>query len=121
MARKPNTQPTDLVMMNLGYWGKFVMPVEAAANIMTTLIKSGAQRIDSTHIGDLGTMYFQVKNDVSIGQLDGHYDPDIPSDSDLREPYVAWLKAKASLVGKGYKPEPYQTYLDSVTDVTNGG
>jgi hypothetical protein len=117
MAKPNNTgrisqpQPTDLVVLSMGYWGKYVLPVDAATQIMSLMIKSGAVKVEE----ELG-VFIPVKMDVQVETLDKRFIDDVPVDGAGRKGYKDWIKTKRGIVGDDYVPESYATYLEAKED-----
>ena len=104
----------NLVMLQLGYYGRFVLPVDAATEIMRLLIQSHAAAVDTHHPGNgVEAFYYPKKPELSLSALDHDFMSDCPVDSKLQEGYFSWLKTKAEIIGKGYVPETYSVYLTS--------
>lgn len=110
---KPNcenlTNTKSWVVMNFGWYGKYFMPVAAAAETMRIIVESGAVLIDLQCVGK--SFYVPKKLDIKIECLDNPFFGDVPIESAPRDEYLKWLKMKSELVGKGYEPEPYAAYL----------
>jgi len=102
----------NLVMLQLGYYGRFVLPVDAATEIMRLLIQSHAAAVDTHHPGNgVAAFYHPKKPELSLSALDHDFMSDCPVDSKPQEDYFSWLKTKAELLGLEYTPEPYAVYL----------
>lgn len=113
---KPNVrfsqpQPTDLVVLNMGYWGKYVLPVRTATEIMALMIESGATKVEEDQ-----SVYMPVKMDVTVSPLDHLFMSDVPTEGTGRTEYKAWLKTKKGIVGDSYVPEPYAVFLEVKED-----
>ena len=112
---KAQDKSNELVELNLGWSSRYVMPVDAATQIMALLVKAGAVRIDSEYVE--GTqIYFRAKSDCHVKLLMDNYDPDIPVDGDERENYFAWIKTKKALIGDNYRVQSYSQYLAEKED-----
>jgi hypothetical protein len=107
-VRLSQPQPTDLVVLCMGYWGKYVLPVDAATQVMALMIKSGATKVEE----ELG-VFIPVKLDLQVETLDKRFIPDVPVDGAGRTGYKAWIKTKRGIVGDDYIPESYASYLDA--------
>jgi hypothetical protein len=104
------TARTDLALLSIGYWGKHIMPVAAAAEAMRIMIESGAVAME-THSANK-TFYYPKKLEVKIETVNEIFIADVPlKNTEAKDAYFAWLKTKAELVGKNYTPEPYSEYL----------
>lgn len=97
-----------LVVLNMGYWGKYVLPVRTATEIMALMIESGATKIEEEQ-----NVYMPVKMDVTVSPLENLFFPDVPVDGPGRTEYKAWLKTKKGIVGSDYVPEPYSVFLEA--------
>jgi hypothetical protein len=117
MAKPNNTvrisqpQPTDLVVLGMGYWGKYVLPVDAATQIMSLMVKSGAVKVDEEQ-----GVFIPTTMDVQVGVLDKRFIDDVPVDGAGRTGYKAWIKTKRGIVGDGYVPESYAAFLEAKED-----
>lgn len=102
------TAPDDLVVLCMGYWGKYVLPVDAATQVMSLMVKSGAVKVEEEQ-----GVYIPVNMDVQVGVLDKTFHHDVPVDGEGRKGYKAWIKTKRGIVGDDYIPESYASYLDA--------
>ena len=110
---KPAKQLSDsdnLVLLQLTYWGKFVVPVDVAMQVMTILIKCGAMSVENGTTGKTN-YYYPKKTDLSVHTLDQLYLSDCPLDGTAQKGYFDWLKTKSELCGKDYELETYAEYL----------
>lgn len=115
MATVRTSQPKNLVMLNMGWYGKFVLPVDAAASIVSLLVNSGATKVETEHI-DNRQVLRPVSPEWGIDPIKEPYLSDCPEQEDLRKDYFAWLKTKIDLVGKSYVFESYAEYLKAKED-----
>lgn len=100
-----------LVMLSMGYNAKFILPVDAANQIMAALVKSGAVAVDNTYTCGT-TIYHPRATECAVSVPDKPFFGDIPEDDEgQRNEYFNWLKTKYELVGKGYKVESFTEYL----------
>lgn len=100
----------NLVMLNLGWYGKYALPVEAAANIITVLVKSGAIKVESDNVA--GRSFFRpVPSEWGVDPIREPFLSDCPENDEPRKEYFAWLQTKADLLGKAYVLESYAEYL----------
>ncbi len=111
MAKSNNTpvrisQPADLVVVQMGYWGKYVMPVDAATQIMSLMVKSGAAKVEEEQ-----GAYIPTRMDVTLTPLDKPFIDDVPVEGPDRNAYKAWIKTKRGIIGDGYVPEPFSVFL----------
>jgi hypothetical protein len=104
-------QQTDLVLLGMGYWGKYVIPVDAATQIMALMIKSGAAKVEEEQ-----GVFMPVQMDVQVSPLDKRFIDDVPVDGAGRKGYKDWIKTKRGIVGDDYVPESYATYLEAKED-----
>lgn len=104
-------EKNDLVLLDIGYYGKYILPVKAASSVLAMLVEAGAAKVESEYVQGGGKLYYQTANDIGVKTLDGMYDPTIPMASELRQPYLDWLKTKAELHGPGYVLDTYAAYL----------
>ena len=100
----------DLVMLSLGWYAKFVLPVDAATQIVSTLVKSGAVRVEHDHM-DNRSIHRPTNPDFGVESLKDVFLADCPVDDERRKEYLAWLKTKIDIIGKGYQLESYAEYL----------
>lgn len=113
-------KPDDhLVLLSIGYWANFILPVDAATQIMALMVKSGATAVESTHVA--GTMLYHPRTgECEVKSFAVPFFPDIPVDDEdgQRPAYFSWLKTKYELVGKGYKVESFTDYLKAKGEET---
>lgn len=107
-----NKPDQSLVCLSLGYWGKYILPVDAATQILAMLVKSRAVKVDTSNLCGF-TVYHPTKNDVSVTSMEYPFLADCPIDDNVRKEYFNWLKLKRELVGEGYVIESYAAYLDT--------
>lgn len=110
MAKLETCLKNDLVMLSMGWYGKFAMPVDAATNIIALLVKSGAVKVEGDNIASRSILR-PVPSEWGISPIKEPYLSDCPEDSDLRKEYFAWLQTKADLLGTAYVFESYADYL----------
>lgn len=106
MAKTDN----QLVELNIGWNARYLMPVEAATQIMSILVKSGAIKLDYDYKAGK-SVYYGTTPEASVQVFKEYYDPDIPADEKLRRPYFDWLKTKHDLIGDSYEVQTYKQYL----------
>jgi len=99
---------SDLVMLSVGYYVKYVMPVAAATEIMKLMVQTGAAKVEADE-----RVYYSIPLDLKLEALDYPFMGDVPVNPDKRQKYIGWLKTKRSIVGDDYEPEPYSVYLAS--------
>jgi hypothetical protein len=113
-VRISQQQPTDLVMLSFGWYGKYVMPVGAASQIVTLLMQSGAVKVESANVEGISWSFLHpVKMDFDLQPLSEPFMSDVPIDAEKRKGYLDYLKTKAALVGSGYCLESYAAYLEA--------
>jgi hypothetical protein len=111
------TPDKHLVLLSLGYWAKYAMPVDAATQVMSLMVKSGAVRAESESIAG-EQRYRPQKPDMSVSVLDYQFLADCPMDDVPRKEYLAWIKTKYELIGNGYAVESYAAYLAAKEEET---
>jgi hypothetical protein len=108
---KPVRISQNLVLLHLGYWGKYVLPVRTATEIMALMIESGAVKVEE----DQGA-YIPTRMDAQVSPLDKPFIDDVPTDGKGRDEYKAWVKTKRGIIGDGYCPETYAAFLEAKED-----
>jgi hypothetical protein len=98
-------------MLSVGWYGKYVLPVDAASQIITLLVKSGATKVDTENVTGIPYgILMPKKMDFNMQPLEGPFIADCPTDEGKRKGYLDYLKTKAAVV-EGYEPETYTQYL----------
>lgn len=98
----------DLVLLSMGYWCKYVVPVDAATQIMALMIKSGGVKVEEEY-----GAFIPTNMDIVLTILDKPFIPDVPAVGKGRDEYKAWVKTKRSIVGDDYVPEAYAVFLEA--------
>ena len=113
MAKPNNTavRNSHLVILSMGYWGKYVLPVRPATEVMALLIEAGAVKVEEEQ-----SVYLPVMTDVTVSPLDKPFIDDVPVDGEGRKGYKEWIKTKRGIIGDGYCPEPYAAFLEAKED-----
>lgn len=107
-----STKPKDLVRLEFGWYGKFLVPVDAATAMVALLVKSGAVAVDEETINQV-TCYLPKQSEFSMTPMKGIFLHDAPHNDAAKKEYKAWLVTKAELVGREYVPELYEVYLQA--------
>ena len=96
MAKQQAASTQEQVILQFGYWAKFILPVDTATTIYSMLVKAGAKPVDTTNLG--GKQYYHPKSpDFTISMVEYPYLADCPTTDKERTEYFDYLKTKAAV------------------------